>query len=159
MIEKRLEYMRKLGATQQEIDEYCRQHRQFYVIRNMEIVNALKTENYIEAISVLLESRKLDENNRALLEKYSRKLLEIYSQTGKTEEYAKELEYNLLNCHQPNVNNFMALKTRLSGNADWPKLVERIIAKHQRDHVVYDILQEEKRYDQIMDLICWEQSI
>ncbi len=153
VIERRIMYMNKLGASKAEVDSFCKQNRHFYVVRNMEIDNAIGNEEFEKAIAVLIESKELDRNNRALLEKYSRKLIELYERTGNTIKYIEEIIYNLLNCTQADAELFRKLKKNDPNKAEWASLSEDIINKNKGNHCVYAFLSEEKRYDQMMDML------
>lgn len=52
--------MKMLGCTEQEIMEFRKQNRQFFVIREMEIQEALEKQDYEAAKQLLLESKEMD---------------------------------------------------------------------------------------------------
>lgn len=153
VIEKRIEYMKKLGASKEAVDSFCKQNRNFFVVRNMEIDNAIENKKYENAIALLTESKKLDQNNRSLLEKYSLKLIDLYEKTGNTTKYIEEIKYNLLNCTQIDAKLFKKLKKNVPDGAEWALLSEEIINKNKGNPAIYTFLIEEKRYDQMMDMI------
>ncbi len=153
VIEKRVEYMTKLGATKGEIDTFLKQNRQFSVVRNMEIDHAIEKEDFENAIDLLIESKKIDRNNKKLLENYSRKLIELYKDTGNIAGYIDELKYNLLNCAQTDAELFKKLKKNILDKEEWKELAEKIIDKNKGYNSVYALLNEEKRYDQMMDML------
>lgn len=76
---KRIEYMKKINYTAEQIEEYKQANRRFFVIRELEISEAIKNNDYDTAIKVLLESKELDAGNTEQLEKYCGQLIKIYS--------------------------------------------------------------------------------
>lgn len=153
LIEKRLEYMNKLGASKEEIDSFCKKNRQFFVVRNMEIDTAIENEDYENAIVLLIESKKLDQNNKNLIEKYSHELIELYKKTSNHKGYVEEMKYNLLNCMQLDVTLFKELKKNIKDKNEWAIISDDIINTNKGNSSVYIFLNEEKRYNQMMDLI------
>ena len=151
VIQKRMEYMKKLGATKDEIDLFLKKNRRFSVVREMEINDAIKNEEFEKAITVLTESKDLDRNNEALLRKYSCELIELYKNTGNISGYVEELKYNLLNYTQTNAELFKELKENISDKKEWSALSNEIIEKNRGSHSVYAFLNEEDRYDEMMD--------
>ena len=57
---KRLEYMKKLGCTGAEINKYRREQRKFFVIRELEISEAIEKKDYRTTVRILQESKVLD---------------------------------------------------------------------------------------------------
>lgn len=153
VIEKRIECMRKLGASAEEIDSFCTQNKHFSAARNLLIQKALNDGDMSQAESLLLESMELDKDNEALTEEYSRQLLMIYKETGNDAAYTKELKHYLLNYSQNDMELFRELKVRMAGEAEWDSLVDRVIEKNRYSYVEYDILIEEERFSQMMDFL------
>lgn len=159
LIEKRVEYMNKLGVPKDEIDSFLRQNRQFFVVRNIEINKAVNNGEPEKAIALLIESKKLDQNRKDLLEKYSDRLIELYRNTGNIAGYIEELKYNLLNCAQTDTEFFKELKKNILDKEEWNALSDEIIEKNKGRNSVYAFLNEENRYDQMMDMLEASQNI
>ncbi|MBE5909831.1 SWIM zinc finger family protein [Pseudobutyrivibrio sp.] len=155
LIDKRIDCMRRLGLSQKEIDNYCDNHMQFYVVRIRRIEAYIEEQNYEEAIALLILSKQLDASDKSLVRSHSNKLIELFQLIGQTEYYAEELKYNLLSCSQSDVGNFKKLKSLYfeNGSEGWSELVELIIEKNSESHVIYDILIEEHRFNQLMDVL------
>lgn len=155
LIDKRIDYMRRLGMTKQEIDDYCDKHMQFCIVRIRKIEEYIEAEEYEQAIDLLIASKQLDANDKSLVTRYSNRLIELYKLTGRDEDYFKELQYNLLNCAQLDTNQYLELKSLYSKKKldGWEDLAELVIERNRDSHVVYDILIEERRFDQLMDTI------
>ena len=153
---KRIEYMKKLNYTAEQIEEYKQANRRFFVIRELEISEAIKNNDYDTAIKVLLESKELDAGNTDQLEKYSGQLIEIYHKLGKTEEYIEELIRYVTSFWQYDLTYVKMLKACIVNPDQWSKMVDDIVMKSRYEDFVCQLLYEEKRYDELMSKI--EQS-
>lgn len=155
-IVKRIEYMKKLNYTAEQIEEYKRENRRFFVIRELEISEAIKNNDYDTARKVLLESKERDSGNTEQLEKYSEQLIEIYDKLGKTEEYIEELIWYVTSFWQHGLTYVKMLKACIVKPDQWSKMVDDIVMKSRYEDFVCQLLYEEKRYDELMSKI--EQS-
>ncbi|MBQ8816637.1 MAG: SWIM zinc finger family protein [Lachnospiraceae bacterium] len=153
VIIKRIEYMRKLGCTEDEIMEYRSKHRHFFAIRELEIAEALNKQDYVRAKELLLESKEMDTAYQNQIQKYSKQLIEIYDVLGEKENYCAELLYQLENYYHLDLHYFLALKAEIGQEEQWEETVNRIIASNRNEHFVCEILNEEKRYREIMNII------
>lgn len=150
---KRIEYMKKMGCSEDEIRAYKKKNRRFYVIRESEIADAMAAGNYETAINVLLESKVLDLGNQEQIKKYSEKLIDIYKETGDIEAFCKESIYFLETFWQFDLKYVTALKSCIPGKERWEHIVDGIIAKNKHVEFVCRLLNKEKRYEQLMTKI------
>ena len=88
---KRIDYMKKMQYSEEEIAEYKQANRRFFVIREMEISEAIEKEDFDTAINLLLESKRLDADYEEQLRKYSEQLISIYCELKMTDECCLEL--------------------------------------------------------------------
>ena len=159
VIEKRIECMKKLGMTEEEIDDFCKQNRNFHVVRKMEIDKALSDNDYETAIKILEESKILDKSNESLIKSYSGKLIELYKKTNKNKKYKEELKYNLLNFWQQDTDNYKGLKELMADDPEWTKLIDKIIEKNGGYETTFAIMFAEERYEQMMDSLDKSRNI
>ena len=150
---KRIEYMKKLNYTAEQIEEYKQANRRFFVIRELEISEAIKNNDYDTAIKVLLESKELDAGNTEQLEKYCEQLIEIYDKLGKTEEYIEELIRYVTSFWQYDLTYVKMLKACIVNPDQWSQMVDDIVMKSRYEDFVCQLLYEEKRYDELMSKI------
>ena len=153
---KRIEYMKKLNYSAEQIEEYKQANRRFFAIRELEISEAIKNNDYDTAIKVLLESKELDAGNSEQLGKYSRQLIELYHKSGKTEEYIEELIRYVTSFWQYDLTYVKMLKACIVNPDQWGKIIDDIVKKSRYDDFVCKLLYEEKRYPELMSKI--EQS-
>lgn len=74
---KRLQIMRELNDSENEINEYRAKFRHFSAIRELEVREYLKNKEYNKAIETLEESKKLDREYAGLVSEYSKQLIHI----------------------------------------------------------------------------------
>lgn len=153
---KRIEYMKKLNYTDEQIKAYKQVNRRFFAIRELEISEAIKENDYDTAIKVLLESKERDADNTKQLEKYSEQLIEIYHKLGKTQEYIEELMRYVTSFWQYDLTYVKMLKACVVNKDKWSQMVDYIVMKSRYEDFVCRLLYEEKRYDELMSKI--EQS-
>ena len=150
---KRIEYMKKMDCSQKEIDEYRKCNRRFFVVREMEIAEAIEVEDYENAIRVLLESKKLDVDDPEQLKKYSAQLIDIYKTIGNVDSFSTETMHFLESYWQSDLTYVDMLKSYVHDKTKWSEIVDSIATKNKYDDFVCILLSEEKRYEQLMSRI------
>ncbi len=158
-IVKRMEYMRMLNCAEEEISAFRKKNRRFFVIREMEIQEALEEKNYEGAKQLLLESIKFDEAYPRQVQKYHDELIDLYEATGDQDEYIKELQLYLGNYSQRDLSYFHKLKNEVDKTQDWEGIVEKIIHTSKDIHFICSVLSEEKRYPELIDKIKANNSV
>lgn len=159
VIVKRMEYMKMLGCTEREIMEFREQNRQFFVIREMKIKEALEKQDYEVAKQLLLESKGLDAGYPEQVGRYSEQLIALYDKNGERENYRRELLYQLENYHHTDLKYFLALKEIITKGEEWESTVNQIISSNKNLYFVCQILNQEKRYKELMKAIEKSNSI
>ena len=97
---KRLQIMRELGASAEEIRQYREKNRRFTAVRMLETEECIQYGKYKDAIRVLKESKELDQSSRAWVREHSRKLIELYGRLHMDKEYKEELMFQVFSCRQ-----------------------------------------------------------
>lgn len=146
----RIECMKQLGMSEQEIAEYRQNHRNFYSIRELEIQEAIESGETSKAIQILQESKILDAANKGRVKEHSCKLISIFRDANMLSEYRNELLYQLLNCHQNDLTYYHLLKETMGSSPDWNDTVDKLLASDSLIYYKCDILKEESRYDDLM---------
>ena len=150
---KRIQYMKKLDYTAEQINAYKQVNRRFFVIRALEVTEAIENKDYATAIKVLEESKELDANNTEQLKKYSEQLIDLYHKLRMTDKYVRELEYYITSFWQYDLSYVRMLKNCIESQEKWSNLVDDIVKKSRFEDFVCKILYEEKRYDELMTKI------
>lgn len=143
---KRLQIMKELGSSEQEINEYRKRYRQFSTIRCLEVQDYLEQRKYEDAIKVLLESKELDKDYAGLVSQYSRQLVDIYRETGQKADYRKELEYQIFTCVQSDLT-YVEMFKRLCSEEEWIRYREKILESKTAWSIKYKLMEREGLYE------------
>lgn len=147
---QRIRVMEQLGYTDEKIQEYRGQFRQFSDIRKLEIQEYLDKKDYNNAIIVLKESKEMDSQYAGLVSEYSCQLIDIYEKIGNKDECRRELEYQIFNCSQHNLEYVNRLKA-LCDEEEWKVYRERILESDKLYSIRYTFLEAEGMYDRLFD--------
>ncbi len=155
----RLEYMRQLHMSEEEILKYRTQHRYFSCVRELEVEEALAANNKLLAIQVLEESKILDSDCAKKVKKYSEQLISLYHELSDVDKYMKELDFHLHNCQQRDLTYFNMLKACVNSKSEWDKITDSILDVSDNIDFTCDILAQEKRYESLIQIIDDNNSI
>lgn len=150
---KRIEYMKKLNCTDKEINAYISEHRQFYVVREMEISDAIEKNDFKKAEAILLESRELDQKYPEQLKKYSKILIELYEKTGNTDLLKNELISQIIAYPQNDLEYVLQLKKVVRDAKEWESLVNLFIEKAKSKEFKCQLLASENRLAELLAII------
>lgn len=156
---QRLEYMHRLHMPEQDILKYRLMNRHFFCVRELEISEALENGNKELAVQILEESKQMDTEYPEKIKKYSLQLISLYKESGKEDEYREELIFQLLHCYQSDLSCYNELKACISSEAEWDRLTNLIINASKNIYFTCDVLNQEKRYEQLMQIIERENSV
>ena len=156
---QRLEYMHRLHMPEQDILKYRLMNRHFFCVRELEISEALENGNKELAVHILEESKQMDTEYPEKIKKYSLQLISLYKESGKEDEYREELIFQLLHCYQSDLSCYNELKACISSEAEWDRLTNLIINASKNIYFTCDVLNQEKRYEQLMQIIERENSV
>ncbi len=157
-IVKRIQIMKELGYSEREIKAYRTRFRQFSEVRKMEVQEYLEKDDYDNAISVLIESKKLDKEYRGLITEYSRQLIDIYKKVGYSKEYQQELEYQIFHCAQNNLEYVKKWKD-IYEKTEWEELREKILQSNTSYSIRYSFLEEEGLLERLLEEIISVKSL
>lgn len=146
---KRIQIMKELGASEQEISDYRKRYRNFSTIRCLEVQEYLERRKFEDAIRVLLESKELDRDYAGLLSQYSRQLIDIYRETGQEADYREELEYQIFTCTQSDLS-YVEMFKKLCDEEEWIKYREKILESKTTWSIKYQIMEREGLYERLL---------
>lgn len=158
IILKRLQIMKELNYSANEINEYRTKFRHFSAIRELEVKEYLDRKEYDKAIEILEESKKLDKEYAGFVSKYSEQLIQIYHKTGQQEEYKNELIYQVFSCRQDNLENVKLLKAECD-EEEWCTYREQILNSNSCLGIKFSFLELEELYDRLLKTIVESGSI
>lgn len=157
-ITARIRLMEELNYSKQEIRDYRQKYRNFSEIRKMEIQEYLSGRRYVEAISVLKESKKMDANQAGLVAEYSQQLIGIYEKRNMQKEYEQELQYQVFECMQRNLEYIVKLK-KLYSETEWEEQREKFLQGKTSTWIRYEFLAEEELFGRLLQEIQKNNSI
>ncbi|WP_312813804.1 SWIM zinc finger family protein [Sedimentibacter sp.] len=110
-VKRHMDILVEMNIDKSEIDAFCRRYWNVAEIRKIYIEKSLNEKNYIRAIEILNESKKIDAGLRGLVHDYSIKLKELYKLIGDDTAYKDELWKLILDYDKGNLNIFRELKS------------------------------------------------
>lgn len=147
---KRLEIMKKLNYSDEEIKEYRKKNRQFSAVRKLEIQENLACGNINQAIEILQESKNLDIGYPGLISEYSKQLIDLYEKHFDKKAYKKELLFYIFECPQNDLVYINKLKA-ICTDEEWRKYRERILESNKNYYIQYPLMEAEGLYERMLE--------
>lgn len=155
---QRLELMRLLDFSDEEMEAYKDKSRKFSEIRKMRIAEYMEKNRLSDAVDLLRESKELDKDFPGLVAQYSEKLIELYKKLDMKQEYKDELVFRVFDCMQPDMK-FMEMLKSVCTQEEWSKHCCRLLLEHRGQNICYELMEAEKMYDQLMTAIEENNSV
>ena len=150
----RLDLMKKLGCSEEEIMAFRKKHRIVPEVRQLEILEFIDKEQWDLAISGLLESKEIDKEINSLVSWYSKKLIDLYEKLDMQKQYKKELLFYVTTAsYQENLDYIFKLKN-ICSLEDWIAYREILLQHMPVLRLRYELMKEEKMYDRLMQEIA-----
>jgi len=158
LVLRRMEFMKRLGTSDEEIEAYRYAHRKIQMIRDQYIAEAKTAGDTLKVIELLKESREDGKTGKFGAANYGRDLAEQYHKLGDTEKEREELLNSFEEYGQGNLDDFKEIRG-LCGEEEWPKFRDRMICSVKSKEKKCALLAEEKLKDQLYALIAEGQEI
>lgn len=155
---KRLEIMRELNYSEEEIRQYCKKNWKFSAVRGLEIEESLKEGKTEQAIAILQESKELDREYAGLVGKYSEKLIDLFEKQQTWEAYKKELLFYVFSCGQNDLTYINKLK-EICAEQEWNEYREQILKSSKGYQIRYLLMESEGLYERMIQSIQQEHSV
>ena len=156
-VEKRLEIMKRLGSSKEEIEDWRRAHRHFRVIREAYMKEAEERGDTAAIISLLEEGKSLDKDNRYLIFNDSRKLADAYHKAGNREKELVERVNYFLEWPEKNVNDFKTIRS-LCPKEEWTKLRQKLLSAAGKN-LALQLMEEEGMTDDLYKALLGEPDL
>ncbi len=157
-IQMKLQYMDQLGCPQSDLDALVRNYWNLHDVR-MSYVTYLTEKNRLdEAVGVLLESKKLDQENERRLKSETEQLIELYQRLGRNKECKAELLPLMDQEGGPSMKRLKQLKAVCSGK-EWETFREDLLRDRRYRELWFPLLEEESLYQRLLSLIVQENSL
>ena len=121
----------------------------------------IKTTNnlYIKIlIELLLESKRLDTENRTLICEYTVRLITLYEQKNDRERYIEELKNYIFHFSQRSLEYIQKLKSVLQ-EKEWQTILPMLLDASTVSSVRHELMAEEKLYRELLNELETEQSL
>ena len=155
---KRLDLMKQLDYSQDEIKEYRKKYHRLSRVREMEIQENLRSGNIDEAIKLLQESKIMDKEHPGLVDGYCRQLISIYDQNKDKKAYKEELLHYVFEHYQNDLTYILQLK-KISIDKEWNEYREQLLKKCQNHTIRYQILEMEGMYERMLEFLKKEKFV
>ena len=147
----RIQTMKELGESYSEILSYYQKYD--YIPKVLiEFAEEFRNSNDTEkAVDILVSGKKRDtEKNEQAASDYSKRLIEIYRETGDKQRLLEELLSQIKTYPQSNIHYIIELK-RLVKPEEWIKILEQILEADTCSGLKTDIFEEEGMLQELMD--------
>ena len=151
-VKRHLDVLVEMNVDKSEIDAFCRKYWNLSEIRKIYIDKNVNEKNYIRAIEILNESKKIDAGLRGLVNGYSIKLKELYKLIGDDAAYKDELWKLILDYDKGNLNIFCELKS-LYPVDEWEVKRQIIFDNYKNYYGIEKLYLEEKMYDKLLKVV------
>lgn len=144
--------LREQKASAKSIAEYCKENLEFSVVRKYYIEECIKGKDYQTAINVLEAGKETDKEFSGLVAGYSLQLKELYQQTGRQEEYERELWLLMLQYKAGDVSLYKELRS-LYTEEIWKEKREIIFGKLSSSAAVDKLYKEDRLFDRLLESV------
>ena len=150
--------MRKLGYPEEEIEVFWKSYRNLAFVREKELERFMSVYDYDQAIALLLEGKRLDQEHAWRIKQHSEKLIELYRITGQEENYREELQYQVFSCVQRDLKYVRELRL-VTPNEEWTKRLEELLKKYTKSALYYELLAYDKQWQRLFETIKAEGNL
>lgn len=151
-LEKRMDIMLRLGYDHSKTEEYLRKYYSLPRVRQLMIDMLLTDGNTEKAITMLKESKEMDNEHIRFVASHSKKLMDIYEQSDQEDSLYEELTFYVLSCPQNDLQYVRLLKEKTQEDK-WPALRERLLRSQSMRFCINDLLASEGMYAQLFESI------
>ena len=130
-IELRMILMKRLGASEEEIDRFRRKHMNFQSVRKYYLKKAQEEGDAEEEIRLLKQGKKLDSESAYLVHSYSQRLIELYHKQKDYQQEKAERREDFLTYQLSTMEDFRGYR-KMCSDDEWEK-EKTVLIKSRRD--------------------------
>lgn len=151
-IELRMILMKRLGASEEEIDRYRRKHMNFQSVRKYYLKKAQEEDDAEEEIRLLKQGKKLDSESAYLVHSYSQRLIELYHEQKDYQQEKTERREDFLAYQLSTMEEFRSYR-KMCSEDEWEK--EKTVLIRSRSDIAKrcELLAEERMKPDLFELI------
>ncbi len=155
-IELRNMLAKRIGATDDDIEEYLKEHMNFSSVRRYFIEKARKKGDIEEGIQLLKISKEYDNGSKYMVHAYSERLIELYRyKKDKAAEKAERRE-DILSNSNDSMEDYRSYR-RMCSKEEWKEERVKIISSKDSIEAKCELLADERMLDDLMKII-WAQK-
>ena len=151
-IELRMILMKRLGASEEEIDRYRRKHMNFQSIRKYYVNKAQEEGDVEEEIRLLKQGKKLDLESAYLVHSYSQRLIELYHEKKDYQQEKAERREDFLAYQLSTIEDFRGYR-KMCSEDEWEKEKTVLIKSRSDTARQCELLAEERMKPDLFELI------
>lgn len=155
-IELRNILARRLGATEEEIEEYMREYMSFRSVREYFIKKAREQGDTEEEIRLLILGKEFEKGSEYAMRSYSRRLIELYASNKDKKAEKLERKADLLANQGASIEDYKTYRAMCS-DEEWTEECLKIIDSRKDIDKRCEFLAEEKMKEKLFSTI-WEQK-
>lgn len=148
----RIKWMKRAGASDEEVETYKKDHWRFNAIRQMALSEAKAENNNAEIERILLDSLEIEHDSDYAVLKYTRELIGLYAETGNTAGEKQYLQSLLMKEERIDIDDLRRLK-QLCSTDEWSRRINSILKVTANERQKCMILAEEERPDELLEVL------
>ena len=156
-IEMRIILMEKLGASEEEIDQFRKEHWNFQSVREYFLRKAREEGDLEEEIHILEESKSLDHNSNGLVHSYSERLVNLYHIRGDYLKEKTERKEDYMAYQFSSLESFKKYR-EMCTEEEWFQERRELIDSRTSLDIRCELLAEEKLFTELYELILQEDN-
>ena len=156
-IELRMILMKRLGASDDEIDRFRRKYMNFQSIRKYYVKKAQEEGDVEEEIRLLKKGKKLDSESAYLVHSYSQRLIELYHEQKDYQQEKAERREDFLAYQFSTIEDFRDYR-KMCSDDEWEKEKSVLIKSRSDIARQCELLAEERMKPDLFELIFKQEN-
>ena len=156
-IELRMILMKRLGASEEEIDRFRRKHMNFQSVRKYYLKKAQEEGDAEEEIRLLKQGKKLDSESAYLVHSYSQRLIELYHEQKDYQQEKAERREDFLAYQFSTIEDFRDYR-KMCSDDEWEKEKSVLIKSRSDIARQCELLAEERMKPDLFELIFKQEN-
>ena len=144
--------MKRLGASEEEIDRFRRKHMNFQSVRKYYLKKAQEEGDAEEEIRLLKQGKKLDSESAYLVHSYSQRLIELYHKQKDYQQEKAERREDFLTYQLSTMEDFRGYR-KMCSEDEWEKEKTVLIKSRSDTARQCELLAEERMKPDLFELI------
>jgi len=145
-LKRRFKLMQSLSFTEDELDAFLTRYNVQPSVRKLQVERLLKLGKTDDAIQLLQEGKRVNQDDERIVAQYSEQLIDLYEQKGCRKAMLEELEYSIFTLRTDSLEMLHRLK-KVCSPEQWVKYRERFLSL--RSSIAFDLMQEEGLWERL----------